>query len=268
MNYQPSYAQVSGARLYYEEAGSGFPVILLHGLGADTRIWDYQFEPFAQSYCVIRYDSRGFGKSDVPTNAAYTHPDDLKSLLDHLNIAQAHLIGQSMGGEIAIEFALAYPDAVRSLVLVDPALGGYQWSSEYNQSWGAVGAAVAQAGFKGAIDALMAHPLHIPISEQGEAAAKLRAILADYSGWHLAHADPWRRPEPPAIEQLKRVNAPTLIVIGERDLPDFHKIADLLARHIPNVRKISIPGVGHVVPLEAPHQLNEIALNFLTGLSA
>jgi 3-oxoadipate enol-lactonase len=266
MNIQSGYAEVNGTRLYYEVAGAGFPVVLIHGFCADTRIWDHQFEPLTRRYRVTRYDARGFGKSAVPTGEGYTHPDDLKALLDTLGIVQTHIIGQSMGGEIAIEFALAYPDATRSLVLVDAPVGGYQWSAEYNESWGPVGAAIAAGGFHKAIDALMAHPLHIPISEQQEAGTRLRQILTDYSGWHQANTDSWQRPDPPAIHQLNRIHVPTLVITAQRSLPDFHTIADMLAAEIPNARKYIVPGVGHVIPLEAPQQLIEITLGFLADL--
>ncbi|MCC7447718.1 MAG: alpha/beta hydrolase [Anaerolineae bacterium] len=267
MSNQSGFADVNGTRLYYEVAGSGFPIVLIHGFGADSRVWDHQVEPFAKHYQVIRYDARGYGKSAVPTGESYTHPDDLEALLDCLNIQQAHIMGQSMGGEIAMEFALAYPAATRSLILVDSALGGYQWSQAYNESWIPIFTEAAQSGFKNAIDILMTHPLHVPISEKPEAASRLRAILNDYSAWHLTNRDTWRRPEPPAIQQLANITAPTLLMIPERGIPDFQQIAALLQRDIPNVRTVRIPGSGHVIPLEAPEQLNAVTLDFLADIT-
>ena len=266
MAVQTGNAEVNGTRLYYEVAGSGFPVVFIHGFGADTRVWDAQVEPFAAHYRVIRYDSRGFGRSSVPDGGGYAHPDDLKALLDYLHVSQAHIIGQSMGGEVAIEFALAYPQVTQSLTLVDSALGGYQWSTEYNESWGQVGAAISAGGYHNAIDVLMAHPLHIPISEQSAAGAQLRQILLDYSGWHQTNTDTWKRPDPPAAQQLQRINVPTLVVTGERSHPDFRAVADKLAGEIPDARLAVVPGSGHVIPMEAPGALNELVLNFLAGL--
>jgi pimeloyl-ACP methyl ester carboxylesterase len=266
MDIQAGYAEVEGTRLYYEVAGEGFPLILIHGFSADRRVWDYLFEPFANHYKAIRYDSRGFGNSALPDGKPYSHQQDLKALLDHLSISQAHIVGQSMGGEIGIEFALAYPQMVRSLVVVDAMLGGYAMSDAHNNSFQEVGAKTAEGGFKNAIDALMRHPMHAPLSEQPEAADKLRLMLAEYSAWHLSNADTWQRIAPPAIEQLASIQVPTLVVIGERDVPDFHAIADIVARDVPNARKETIYGVGHVVPLEAPQQLGALTLKFLASL--
>lgn len=260
------YAEVNGTRLYYESAGEGFPLVLIHGFGADSRIWDSQVPPFAEHFRVIRYDARGFGKSALPTDQPYTPPDDLKALLDYLNIFHAHIMGQSMGGEIAIDFALAYPAVTRSLVLADPAIGGHQWSAAYQEAMGPIGAVIIASGFKAAIDLLMAHPLHVPIAEQPAAGATLRHILESYSGWHITHTDPWKHPDPPAIQRLTEITAPTLILSGERSVPDFQQMAAALERDVPNARKVVLPGVGHVIPLEAPKAVNELTLKFLASV--
>ena len=94
---ESGFAEVNGTRLYYEIAGSGEPLVLLHGLGADTRVWDYNFEELTRHYRAIRYDMRGYGQSAAPAQP-YTHEDDLKALLDYLGISRAHIMGQSYGG--------------------------------------------------------------------------------------------------------------------------------------------------------------------------
>jgi len=265
MDHQSGFAEINGTRLYYEMAGSGVPVALVHGLAADTRIWDFQFEPFAQHHQVIRYDLRGHGKSAMPTTESYSHADDLKALLDHLNIPQAHIMGQSLGGEIAIDFALIYPTATRSLVPVDSILGGYPYSQEWMESWGPI-FITGQTDPVKAIHLLTKHPLLVPLGEKPEVMSPWGMdILLAYSGWHFANADPWRRPDPPAFQQLGNIKAPTLVIIGERTMPDIRAIADVLVRDIPNARKVIVPGVGHVVQAEAPDQLNQLALEFFAS---
>ena len=87
------FADVNGTRLYYELAGAGHPLVLIHGFTLDTRMWDDQFAVFAQEYQMLRYDLRGFGKSALPTGGSYAHTDDLKALLDSLHIAHASFLG-------------------------------------------------------------------------------------------------------------------------------------------------------------------------------
>lgn len=114
---------VGGASLFYETAGAGSPIVLLHGLDRDHRLWDEQVAPLAHAHTVVRYDLRGFGRSTAGSHSG-THAADLKALLDHLELVPVSLVGISLGGGVAIDFAMAYPSAVRALILVNPLLEG------------------------------------------------------------------------------------------------------------------------------------------------
>lgn len=259
MQAYTGFAQVNDTRLYYEVAGSGQPLALLHGFSLDTRMWDDQFEAFAQHYQVVRYDLRGFGQSARPASDPYTHPDDLKALLQSLKIDPAHIVGLSLGGGIAIDFALTYPEATRSLITIDGTLGGYRWAKD----WGGPRATAQSAGVAAAREVWLDDELFIPANELPPMAARLRQMMMTYSGWHWLNRDPGRWLQPPAIEQLEQIRAPTLAIVGERDLPDFHAIADTLQQRIPWARKVVVPGAGHLANMEAPEQVNEVILNFL-----
>lgn len=248
--------------MYYETAGSGSPVVFIHGFGSDARIWDAQFVALSQRYRVIRYDLRGFGRSDIPTGA-YAHTDDLKALLDQLGIPRAHIVGQSAGGAIALDFALECPDRIDRVVLVDSTIDGYEWSPESTESWTPVFAKAAEVGLAGAMDVLLAHPLFAVACEQPDVRERLAEILGGYSGWHAVNDDPVRTPIPPAIQRLEQITAPTLVILGERDEPDYHNQAHLLAERLPHATLLTLPGIGHVVPLEAAAQLSQILSEFL-----
>src|SRR5437764_10880073 len=131
-------ALVAGTHLYYESVGSGAPLVLIHGFALDARMWDPQIAPFAERYHVIRYDLRGFGRSALPDGTAYSAPGDLKALLEYLGVGEAVIVGLSMGGGVAMSFALTYPEATRALILVDSVLGGWEWSDGWNECAGAV----------------------------------------------------------------------------------------------------------------------------------
>ena len=117
------HAKIGGASLYYEVTGAGSPVVLLHGLDLDHRMWDEQVAPLSHAHTVVRYDLRGSGRSTAGSHGG-NHADDLKALLDHLELAPVSLLGFSLGGGAAINFAVAYPNAVRALLLVNPLLEG------------------------------------------------------------------------------------------------------------------------------------------------
>jgi 3-oxoadipate enol-lactonase len=258
------FAEVNGTRLYYETSGSGSPVVFIHGLGSDLSFWDVQFETFAKQYLVVRYDLRGHGKSTVPDGEPYAHAADLNALLEHLGLSQAHLIGQSLGGEVAINFALACPEKTMSLILTDSALDGYQWSQEWGESWIPIVTA-APLGREKWLPLVLAHSMFTPGFRQPSVKARLAEIFSSYTAWHFMNQDPVIENDPPASQRLEQLQMRTLILVGELEPPDFHAISNLLSEKIPNVQKIIFNDIGHVLPMEAPEKFNEIVLGFLAS---
>src|SRR5262245_49732283 len=184
MRKEAGFAEVNGTRLYYEMAGSGDPLVLIHGMTLDTRMWDDQFEPFAQQYRV-RYGARGFGKSALPTaEKPYAHTDDLKALMTHLDIARAFILGLSMGGGIALDFAVAHPEATEALIPVDSRLNGWQPDAEFAAYLSAVRTRASAAGIQAARDGWTYSAMFKPALENRTVASRLAQIIADYSGWH------------------------------------------------------------------------------------
>lgn len=254
---------VNGTRLYYEEAGSGPAVVLIHGFTLDTRMWDDQFLPLAQHFRVIRYDMRGFGQSAVPTNEPYSHVEDLRALLDHLNVQQASLVGLSKGGGVALDFALSYPQRTQALALIDSILGGFSWSPEGSGRDSLVWQEARRGGVAAAKVSWLAHPLFAPALQQPATAARLRQIIADYSGWHFVNANPEQGVAPPAGQRLAELEMPVLAIVGELDLPDFLQITELISRQAPRVSKVVLPDVGHMANMEAPDVVTEALRGFL-----
>ncbi|MGH8699225.1 MAG: alpha/beta fold hydrolase, partial [Burkholderiales bacterium] len=218
--------EVNGAGLHYETAGAGETVVLLHAFMLDGRMWDDQFDVLAEDFRVIRYDARGFGRSALPQpGAPYSHVDDLAALLDKLDARKPHLVGASMGGRFALDYAVTHPGAVRSLTVIDTVVSGWQWSPEWLASYAPIVAAGRRGDIPAAKQLWLDHPLFAPARERPEVAARLKLMVDDYSGWHLTHRNAERPLEPPAVRQLGRITVPTLVVIGSRDLPEFHRIA-------------------------------------------
>jgi pimeloyl-ACP methyl ester carboxylesterase len=257
------FAEVNGTKLFYEVAGSGQPVIFLHGFGLDNRMWDDQFDDFAQHYRVIRYDLRGFGKSSPPGSEPYSHAEDLSALLNHLEIIRTHIVAHSMGGMVALDFAINNPYALKHLVLVDAALGGYQWSDDWTAHIRKVWGLGRNGDIEKAREQWLNYDLFRPALANSQSEERLRQMIMDYSGWHWAHKDPESSLDPPAAKRLEDVLAPSLVVVGEEDLPDFQAIGDVLENGIGNVRKLLIPGAGHMPSMEAFGIFNDVLLEFL-----
>lgn len=126
--------------------------------------------------------------------------------------------------------------------------------------------AFATGDSNAALSQILVHPLLAASVKQPNVKTRLTEIFSDYSGWHFVHADPVRVADPPALQRLHQIQVPSLILMGQYDLPDFHRIGELLVQNLPNAQPIELAGVGHVVPLEAPAQFNEVVVQFLERL--
>lgn len=260
------YAEVDGGRLYYEIAGAGEPLVLLHAFTLDTRMWDDQFALLAREYRVVRYDARGFGRSSVPMpGRPYSHVADLEALAAHLDLDRPHLVGASMGGRFALDFAIARPEKLRSLVLVGGVIGGWPWS----QAWFTSYAPVIEAGKRGDVAAAkaawLAHPLFASARANPAVFARIRAMVDAYSGWHFVNfnRDPERRIAPAAAQQLGKVRVPTHALIGDRDLADFQRMAEAIELQVPGARRFRVAAAGHMANMEAPQVVGDAIRLFL-----
>ena len=255
------YADVNGTRLYYEIAGAGQALVFIHGFSLDRRMWDTQFNLFAERFRTLRYDVRGFGRSALPKpGEPYSNSADLRALMAHLHIDSAHLVGITMGGSIATEFAIEHPQNIDTLVTVDASVSGWDWPNGHP-----IQAAVErtkEAGLAAGKKIWLEHPLFAPANERPVVAAHMKAIIDDYSGWHFTNEFTVTAPEPPAIERLDQITVPTLVILGELDAPDFFEIADRMTADA-RATVHRIPGVGHMSNMEAPVEFNDILLSFL-----
>jgi pimeloyl-ACP methyl ester carboxylesterase len=256
-------AHVAGTHLAYEVVGAGPCLVLIHGFALDSRMWDDQIDTLAQHHQVVRYDMRGFGHSDLPDATSYTPAADLKALLEYLDIGMATVLGLSLGGGVALDFALSYPELTRSLVLVDAMVDGWAWSSAWNEQAGAVWTAGKDWGVAIAKERWLALPLFRPAQQKPDVGRRLARMVSDYSGWHWHNDDPRQRLQPSTLPRLGSITAPTLIIVGERDEPDFRLMADTFERGIPASQKVIMSGVGHMANMEDPEQFNAIVRHFL-----
>ncbi len=257
------YAELAGCRLCFERAGSGPPLVFVHGFGLDHRLWEPQFERFAASHSVVRYDLRGFGASTGSLEDGYTHGADLVALLDHLGLERATLVGLSLGGQVALELGALHPERVERLVLVDPFLADYDFSEVWIGMWKALSTLASSRGLETAKETWREGMLYSVSERKPEAAALLHEMMHDWSGWHLAH--PEHYPYVSISPRLGEIRAPALVVAGELDLPDFLAIAEGLEARVPGARRALIPDAGHVPNLEQREDFNELLGDFLGG---
>lgn len=251
-------APVPGARLYYRDTGgSGIPVVLLHAFGGSSESFEHQFSPFeAKGYRVIAYDRRGFGRTTCDAGAEPgTQSGDLAALLDVLGIDRVHLIGTATGGIVALDFALSYPNRVRSLVIAnsvgslsDPEIASFRKRLALPK------------GLRVPLEFMELSPAYraanpegtkrwIEIDDQSHAAAPLPASQPFRASLTLAN--------------FETIRTPSLILGGGADMAAPAPLQELLAAHLRTAKLIMLPDVGHSAYWEQPDRFNSVVLEFL-----
>ena len=260
-----SKAQTNGIRTYYEVAGEGPAVALIHGHSADLRMWEYQVEPLVNSgYSVVRYDVRGHGRSSVPAGG-YTwenYAQDLAELLDDIGVEKAHVVGSSMGGGIALQFAIEFGERVRSLMLVDSALPGFTYGEEFTARIEALVEAVRTEGPRAAFERLWLNdPLFDGIKRYPARFEMLREIVLGFPGGGYSENATPEGYQPTVSDRLGEITAPTLVCTGDFDpnLVSSREIAEAL----PNGELRIMENVGHGSVLQRPDLTTEIFLEFV-----
>ena len=256
---QPAIERAANG-IAYEISGAGEPLVLIHGFSLDRHMWDPQVAAFAGRYRVIRYDLRGHGDS-VRSDQPYTGYGDLRDLLDSLGIARATLIGLSAGSELAINFAIAYPDRVTRLVLASPGLGGYRGAS---LPWMQPVIDAAVAGQPEQAARLWVNtPLMRLVTGREAEPAVTEMVMRNAGLWTSKRTE--QPLTPPAIERLATIRCPVLIVLGGDDQPHIHDIARVIVRGVPNARLETLPGAAHLVNLDVANAFNEVVGRFLAS---
>jgi 2-hydroxy-6-oxonona-2,4-dienedioate hydrolase len=266
------YIRIDDGKVYYEVAGEGAPVVLLHAGFVDSRMWDEQWDEFSQGYSVIRYDMRGFGKSDG-LEGPVSHRQELHEILERTNASRPILVGCSMGGETILDFALERPEMVAGLVLVSTAPGGFELQGEPPPNFLEMLAAVEKGDLQLAselqmriwVDGPFRQPEQVDPTVRQRAAEMNRVTLA--KGMFALNFTPPPDPlDPPAVQRLDQIRVPALIVAGELDHPEILRAAETMAVGIPGAQKVVLEGCAHLPNMEKPAEFNQAVLSFLRGI--
>ena len=254
--------------LYAEVAGEGPEIVLFHEGICDSRMWDPQWETFTRSHRVLRFDFRGYGRSPLEPGR-FANARDVLDLLDRHNFARAVLVGVSLGGRVAIEVALAAPERVAALVLVGSGLPGHDWAEEMKATWDEEESALRAGDLDTAVEVSLRTWVDGPRRKPEDVDPGVRARVAEMQrrAYELQLPFEDEAEEELLIEdvaqRLGEIKAPTLVLVGEEDVPDIHAIADRLAREIPGARRETIAEAAHVPSMERPREFEELVLGFV-----
>ena len=258
----PLQAEFVG-KIWYEVKGEGPPLVLLHDGLAPSGTWDGQMAAFSRVFRTVRYDRRGYGRSEAATEA-FSDLDDLHTLMEALKIERAVLVGCSNGAKLAVDYALAHPERVASLVLVGPVVSGLPYSVHFERR----GIENFLPMFRdksadGLIEAWVRDPYILDPSST-KAREHLRELLKGSPNPLVNRGAPKsREAERPAVGRLSEIKVPTLILVGASDIPDVHAHAGALEAGIQGSRREVIRGAGHLIQLEQPDLFNETVLTVI-----
>jgi len=246
-----------GRALRYSEEGRGDAVVFIHAGWVDARMWAPQVREFARDHRVITYDLCGFGASPAGTQPC-RDITDLSALLDALGIDRAALVGTSLGGMVALDFAIRNPARVSALVLANPAVSGRVFSQESLARWNHVEELLSKGHAAAALAARLEDRWLAPSLKNATAAPTLREMVRD----NLRAAATRLILNPPAAGRLAEVTMPTLLLLGDGDHPDMHEMIAFLAHGIAKAQRATVPG-GHFANLENPEAFNRALRQFL-----
>lgn len=263
------YASVNGIELYYEVAGEGFPVVFSHEFAGDYRSWEPQVRYFARRYRCVVYNHRGYPPSSVPAEPqAYSQDHliaDLRALLDHLGIAQAHVVGLSMGANVVLNFALRHPDRCRSIVVAGCGTGSTnreRFEAETRRSI----ALVRAQGMAALVETYRQRPTRRTYARKDPRGfEEMLAHMAEHSALATGYIMEGVQLGRPSIfdlkEQLNALAVPTLVVVGDADEPCLDTSL-FMRREIGPSALLTVPRTGHVVNLEEPALFNQTLSDF------
>jgi 3-oxoadipate enol-lactonase len=261
-------AKINGAELNYELAGEGPPVVLIHEGVCDLRMWDELAPALAPEFTVLRFDMRGFGDSTLPPGP-FSPSGDLLALMDHVGMERAALVGVSYGGRVALDAAFVAPARVTALLLAAPGLSDHE-ESEASTAFDAEEKRLLDAGdIHGATELNVRFWVDGPDRgpDPGREVVRQRVREMQRRAFEIqehAYADePAPGPEEPVDVRLGEIQAPTLVVVGDSDTPDFPEIAERLERELPHARRVVLKDTAHTIPLERPDEFRELTLSFL-----
>jgi pimeloyl-ACP methyl ester carboxylesterase len=255
-----------GEQLFYRESGQGKPILLLHAGIADSRMWQAQTDALGSDFILIAPDLRGFGQSPIP-DGPFSHHEDVAALIAGLELEPVWLVGVSFGAQVAVDFYLAYPERVRGLVLVAPVVSGFV-SSEAMAAFDEEEERLLEAGdIAGATALNMRMWVDGPFRSEEQVNVEVRSRVADMQYQAFLNPVPDKaeliRPDRPATQQLEKILAPTLIVLGALDVPAVVEHGKFLAQGIPGARLEVIPGTAHMPTMERPEAFDRLLADFV-----
>jgi len=258
--------ETNGARIYYEVEGSGPAIVLIHAGIANLRMWDDQVPALRDTYRVVRYDTRGFGRTETDA-VEFSNRADVAALLDHLGEEAAHVVGVSRAGSIAMDFALEYPDRVRSLVVVAGGIGGYESPSGASaDTWEEPEQLYEAKDWQGLAEWETAYWADGPGQSRDRLDPDIREKVRSWILTNYQEEKEEGKPivlDPPAASRLDGLKPPLLVILGTLDDAGTSEAMRHLAGSVRGSRLEEFEGAAHMLNMEQPDRFNALLNEWL-----
>jgi pimeloyl-ACP methyl ester carboxylesterase len=266
-----------GVRLYFEETGSGHPVILVHEFAGDLRSWEQQMRYFGKRYHTIAFNARGFPPSEVPEHVSlYSQghaADDILAVLNHVGEHQAHIIGLSMGGFATLHFGLRHAERARSLCI-----GGCGYGAEldkreiFRAEADVIAGMIRTEGMPAFAERYAYGPTRVQYENKDPRGhAEFKRMLAEHSAVGSANTQQGVQKERPSlyslVEEMRCLTVPTLVITGDEDWPCLMP-GILMKQSIPSSALVVMPNAGHAINIEEPEEYNRLVGDFLAQVES
>ena len=248
------YLEVGGSKLHYETRGAGPAIVLLHDGLLSSTSWDEIWEPLATKHEVVRYDRRGYGRSDLPTGS-YSSVEDLRKLLVHLKVQHVTIVGSSSGGALAIDFAIAYSEMVDGLILIGPVLHGMEFSEQFRERARRNNEPMERGDVEAWAKKWSQDRFLIAGANEGARRKLYEQLVANAEKLKKFDSALEEKLSPPASQRLSEIKAPTLIMLGEADTADVRAHCDAISAGIRGSTRATMKDVGHLIQLEKPSEV-------------
>jgi 3-oxoadipate enol-lactonase len=260
------FAPADKAQIFYESVGEGHPVLFLHAGVTDSRMWNPQFEDVPDGFHFVRIDLRGFGNTKIPKEQ-YTDCEDTLAVMDHLEIERATIVGCSIGAEVALDLVALAPYRLSGLTVIGGDAPGFEPLSDYrSEQWPEAIEAFDAGDLKRAAEL----EAEIWLVGRGRDRADVDPTVFEMFvemdlGALKTEAKRDQRRRAPHLEALPHVDIPTLIVVGEHDMPQLIEASEHLEEMIEHATRVVIEDAAHLPSLEQPEAFNESFYAFLRG---
>jgi pimeloyl-ACP methyl ester carboxylesterase len=269
---ETGFVNLGDGKLWYETGGEGDTLVLVHAGFVDSRMWDDQWKAFTDRYRVIRFDQRGFGKSD-PAPEPVSRRADLFQLMEQLGVGRTVLLGSSIGGEVVLDLALEHPKRVAALIVTSAAPSGFKMQGEPPRYLMEMMEAAQKGEQERTSDLQIRIWVDGPFREPDQVNPVVRQRALDMNRkpvelgtFFKADMQPLNPLDPAAAGRLNEIQVPTLIIAGALDDPEILRAAEIMAGEIEGAQKVILNDSAHLLNMEKPEEFNRIVLNFLAGI--